>query len=296
MAGRPCKICKLKKSHPEAYRLITEEISKPKGEPKIKSLLNDLETRFNLNINTQNVHRHKGHSIKKTKEPDKEMKVYSKEGELVYTNVQEIIGSLSKKERLFCEEYIVDFNSSKAYKAISSDITEASAYELGSRMLRKVGIRQYIDYLVMDREQELQVDRSFVIEKLKINLERALAEEPVKNRDGEETGFWIYNGPVVNKSLEMLGKHLGMWDKKVETKDNQEIYQGIIEKLLLNQINPITAGLEMGKHNLPVPDALKIAMNKVDPSVLDKPPLLDSEDMSEYTDEELEMIASGDNS
>jgi len=126
------------------------------------------------------------------------------------------------------------------------------------------------------------------------NYSRCMQANPVLDKYGEETGEFIYNPNGANKALELIGKHLGMWDKKVETKDNQEIYQDIIEKLLLNQINPITAGLEMGKHNLPVPDALKIAMNKVDPSVLDKPPLMDTEDMSEYTDEELEMIAAGD--
>ena len=62
MAGRPCKICQLEKTHPEAYRLITEEISQPKGEAKIKPLLKTLKERFNLNINSQNIHRHKGHS------------------------------------------------------------------------------------------------------------------------------------------------------------------------------------------------------------------------------------------
>ena len=97
------------------------------------------------------------------------------------------------------------------------------------------------------------------------------------------------------KAKQELRKHF--MEIELYDKDNKqaEVYEAIIEKLLLNQINPITAGLEMGKYNLDVPDALKIAMQKVDPGVLDKPPLMDTEDMSDYTDEELEQIASGDN-
>lgn len=294
MAGRPCKICKLEKSHPEAHRLITEEINKPKGEPKIKSLLKILKERFSLNINTQNVHRHKGHSVKKQEKPDKEMKVYSEEGELIYTNIAEIIEDLEPKHKLFCEEYTNTFNhnATAAYMAVFDANHYGSAASQACKLLKNTNILLYIGHLVEERSKSLKISSSFVITGLMENYTRCMQAIPVLDRHGFETGEYIYNAVGANKALELIGKHLGMWDKKVETKDNQEIYQRIIEKLLLNQINPITAGLEMGKHNLPVPDALKIAMQKVDPKMIEPPKRIDSGDLdvNQLSDEELDQI------
>lgn len=61
MAGRPCKVCGLEETYPEAFRLISNEIKKEKGKAKIKKLLNTLKKRFNLDINGVNIHRHKTH-------------------------------------------------------------------------------------------------------------------------------------------------------------------------------------------------------------------------------------------
>ena len=277
--------------------MITEEINKPKGEPKIKSLLKNLKERFSLNINTQNIHRHKGHSVKKQGKPDKEMKVYSKEGELIYTNIAEIIDDLKPKHKLFCEEYTNTFNhnGTSAYMFVFGTNSYRSAATNASNLLKNTNILLYIGHLVEERSKSLKISSSFVITGLMENYARCMQAAPVLDRDGEETGEFIYNPNGANKALELIGKHLGMWDKKpVEPPDNQKIFENIIEKLLLNQINPIAAGLEMGKYNLPVPDALKIAMQKTDPSVMDKPPLADLEDMRDYSDEELERVALGD--
>ena len=86
MAGRPCKVCGLKKTHPEAYRLISEEIKKDKGKAKIKQLLNTLKKRFDLDINGVNIHRHKTHLASNTHEIDqKDLKKGGKQKETLKT-------------------------------------------------------------------------------------------------------------------------------------------------------------------------------------------------------------------
>lgn len=115
--------------------------------------------------------------------------------------------------------------------------------------------------------------------------------------DGEDGGVIIrrkfkykFSDPLKAKmELRKHGVEVEMYEKNNK---QAEIYEAIIEKLLLNQINPIAAGLEMGKHNLTVPDALKIAMQKVDPKMIEPVKGIDSEDLdaSQLSDEELDQI------
>jgi len=109
--GRACKICELKKTNQKAYDLITEQIKKnEKG--KMSKFLRELNKEYKINIISMNVQRHRAHSEvqKKSKEQPAEMQVYSKEGELIYTNINEIIEDLEPKHKLFCEEYTNTFN------------------------------------------------------------------------------------------------------------------------------------------------------------------------------------------
>lgn len=94
------------------------------------------------------------------------------------------------------------------------------------------------------------------------------------------------------KAKQELRKHFMEVELYEKNNSQAEIYEAIIEKLILNQINPITAGLEMGKHNLTVPDALKIAMQKVDPKMIEPPKGTDFDDfdVSQLSDDELDRI------
>ena len=58
---------------------------------------------------------------------------------------------------------------------------------------------------------------TYILDKLRENLDRALQGRPVYNRDGEPTGEWQYNGSVANKALELLGRHLRMWSDDGQT-------------------------------------------------------------------------------
>lgn len=302
---RECKVCKLKRTHPEAYKKLINQIIKP-GELSTAKFVKKLNEEYDLNLTKMNASSHKAHmdSIKgkpkkKKKSPEKEaqeMEVYAPDGELLYTNINEIIADLDKKEKLFCEAYvnIHNHNATGAYLEIYQSDTYGSAASGASRLVKKINIQLYISHLINERSKNLKISSSFVITGLMENYSRCMQSEPVIGKDGEPIGIYNFNPAAANKALELIGKHIQMWDKKAETPGNQKIFESIIEKLMLNQINPIAAGLEMGKHNLPVPDALKIAMQKVDPNVLDKPPLMDSEDMKDYSDEELERVAVGD--
>lgn len=59
------------------------------------------------------------------------------------------------------------------------------------------------------------VDRAWVISRLTENVERAMQHEEIVVQ-GKPTGEYRYEGSVANKSLELLGKELGMFIERSE--------------------------------------------------------------------------------
>src|SRR5277367_7180129 len=62
------------------------------------------------------------------------------------------------------------------------------------------------------------IDKEWVIERLRENVERAMQARPVLDRAGNPTGSYVYNGAAANRALELLGKELGMFVEKRENK------------------------------------------------------------------------------
>lgn len=296
---RECKVCKLERTHPKAYKKLIKQILKP-GELSTAKFVLKLNKEYKLNLTKMNASSHKAHmeefskKKKSTKNKPAEMEVYSPDGELLYTNIEEIIDDLSENEREFCEAFVNthNHNGTTAYLEVYQTDTYGSAASLASRLLKKVNIQLYLSHLMNERSKHLRISSSFVITGLMENYSRCMQSEPVMGRDGEPIGIYNHNPNAANKALELIGKHIDMWDKKPEP-TNQKLFQEIMEKLLINKINPIAAGIELEKNNIELPEVIKIAMRKVDPNVLDKPPLMDSEDMTDYSDEELERVMAG---
>jgi hypothetical protein len=71
------------------------------------------------------------------------------------------------------------------------------------------------------RELQIAVERSavsktWVLERLKENAERAMQVRPVLDKEGNPTGEYQWNGFVANKALELLGRELGMFVERHE--------------------------------------------------------------------------------
>lgn len=84
---------------------------------------------------------------------------------------------LSQKERMFCHEYIIDFNATRA--AIAAGYSEKTAYSAGGRLLKDVDIKKYISELKQKRQEEVDFTAAEVLRKLSI-LSRASLKKFVK--------------------------------------------------------------------------------------------------------------------
>lgn len=75
--------------------------------------------------------------------------------------------ALTEKQKLFANEYLIDLNAIRAYKAayprIKSDDVAAQA---GSRMLRNVKVSEYIQKRIDERQKRTEVTQDMVIKEL----------------------------------------------------------------------------------------------------------------------------------
>lgn len=121
---------------------------------------------------------------------------------------------MTPKQELFCQEYLVDLNAAAA--ARRAGYSESTAKEIGYQNMEKPEIEARIEELVMARSKAVGVNQEFV-----------LAELVTLARVGE--------GATKVRALELLGKHLHMFNDKIDVnvvlaKKAEEYAQLPIEK------------------------------------------------------------------
>jgi phage terminase small subunit len=102
---------------------------------------------------------------------------------------------LTDKQERFCQEYVVDLNSAAA--ARRAGYSEKTANRLGSRLLSNVDIQRRISELQDGRVKRCEITADEVVKKL-----RAISE------------MWPQNPSAACRALELLGKHIGLWDSR----------------------------------------------------------------------------------
>ena len=129
-------------------------------------------------------------------------------------------GKLTDKQRRFVDEYLVDLNGTKA--AIRAGYSEKNADKIGSQLLGKSGVRAAIVAAQAERSARVSVSADYVLSNLVEIVERCMQRAPVLTMKGEQVvddegrNVWRFDAKGANKSLELLGKHLGMFTDKIE--------------------------------------------------------------------------------
>lgn len=104
---------------------------------------------------------------------------------------------LKPKEERFCQEYVIDYNGTQA--AIRAKYKPSDAANRASRLLKKAEVSARIHELEKEMAQRLAISQDFVMIQL---MQRY--EECRKQRDNKNA----------LKALELMGKHLGMFEKQ----------------------------------------------------------------------------------
>jgi phage terminase small subunit len=115
---------------------------------------------------------------------------------------------LSPKQEKFAREYLKDFHTTNA--ALRAGYSPKSATAQGSRLLSKANVLEIIEKGKQKQIIKCEVSQEYVLKGFLKIAERGLDESNWEPKSA-------------NKALEMLGKHLGMWVEKNETKLTGEL-------------------------------------------------------------------------
>ncbi len=146
--------------------------------------------------------------------------------------------NLTVKQRMFVEEYLIDLNATQA--AIRAGYSAKTADQQGSRMLANVKVQQAIAERMAERSKRTGVNQDRVVLELAkiafVNMtdvvdsngrikKGASADDlsciesiKYKESDNEFGGSVEREVKIASKlkALELLGKHLGMWNDKLD--------------------------------------------------------------------------------
>ncbi|MBB6218672.1 phage terminase small subunit [Anaerosolibacter carboniphilus] len=164
---------------------------------------------------------------------------------------------LTPKQKIFCDEYLVDLNATQA--AIRAGYSERTAKEVGYENLTKPHIQKYIDERMKNRQQRTEITQDKVLQELaRVAFARGtdfakvalrIGYRDIVDKEGKVIGqqpFEYQAVEIINtddipedkraaiasikqgtngievkpydkvKALELLGRHLGMFNDKVE--------------------------------------------------------------------------------
>lgn len=138
---------------------------------------------------------------------------------LFYTETEaERVEELTPKQERFCAEYLVDYNATQA--AIRAGYSEKTAGSAGNRLLKNVDVLARVRAMQKEKTDKLCVTSDFVVMKLIETLEQCMSAVPVMEWNAEErqktpTGEYQFDSRGATKCLELIGRHLGMFEDKV---------------------------------------------------------------------------------
>lgn len=142
---------------------------------------------------------------------------------------------MNKKNQLFVQEYLKDLNATKA--AIRAGYSHKTAGQIGDKLLKKAEISQALQSAFQKRSIRTQTTQDRVIEELKaiafsgmkdvarwnasgvelkdsneISPEAAASVQVVEETTNQHGGSLKIKQHDKLRALELLGRHLGMWD------------------------------------------------------------------------------------
>lgn len=110
--------------------------------------------------------------------------------------------ALTEKQKRFVAEYLVDLNATQA--AIRAGYSQRTADRIGPELLGKTCVSDAIQKALRKRQQRTEITQDMILTELsKIGLAEAADNADSKLKVGNKI-----------KALELLGKHLGLFERQ----------------------------------------------------------------------------------
>lgn len=136
---------------------------------------------------------------------------------------------LTEKQKRFCDEYLIDLNITRAYKAVYINIkTDAAAGACGSVLLKNPKVRNYID----KRLKEIQTEKTATVQEVMEYLTSVMRGEQVDEvligtgyGEQRKTKIQVSNKERL-KAAELLAKRFGMLKDNVTVDVQVPVFVG----------------------------------------------------------------------
>lgn len=127
--------------------------------------------------------------------------------------------SITPKQERFCQEYIVDYNGAQA--AVRAGYAANSARKTASRLLTNADILARVRKLQREQTARLALTQDYVLQQLVDTYRCCREPEPVLVYDPDaggmvESGKYQFDSKGALRALELIGKHLGMYQDKLK--------------------------------------------------------------------------------
>lgn len=134
---------------------------------------------------------------------------------------------MTKKQKRFCDEYLIDLNATQA--AIRAGYSKKTAYSIGVENLKKPDIKKYISERMAEKESALIADQDEVLRYLTAVLRGESRSSVVVV---ESTGDFTSAAREMDKApdekerlkaAELLGKRYGIYTDRTEQAVDMEL-------------------------------------------------------------------------
>ena len=151
---------------------------------------------------------------------------------------------MTEKQKIFADEYLIDLNATRAYRAAYPNCKKDSSADAAARkLLGNTRIQTYITERMEERQKRTEITQDMVLQELAA-IAFARATDYVSVMDGmvqvkdtdqlsdsqiaaiagikeTQNGIEVKLGSK-EKTLELLGRHLGMWNYKINVEGQVE--------------------------------------------------------------------------
>lgn len=124
--------------------------------------------------------------------------------------------ALTEKQKRFVAEYLVDLNATQA--AIRAGYSEKTAYSQGQRLLKNVEIQTAVHNASKNRESRTEITQDKVLNEL--------GKVAFANAADYTDATLKYSNKL--RALELLGKHLGLFDGKNQTQEVHTLVSDLV--------------------------------------------------------------------
>lgn len=154
------------------------------------------------------------------------------------------MANLNERQKRFCDEYLIDLNATQA--AIRAGYSEKTAYRIGADLLQKTSVSEYLDKRRKAQIRRTEINQDMVVTELaRIALANGTDFATVGKRNRVTLTPTDYLTPEKRaavasvkkgakgavevktydklKALELLGRHLGMFDKKPDDQEQEDM-------------------------------------------------------------------------